>query len=76
MVLWNVLMVRVDVPDPPEINETLLELKLGLGPVGEQTAERDTVPAKPFRLSRLIVIVPVPPWTRLRELTLVLRLKS
>ena len=31
---------------------------------------------KPFRLARLMVTVPVVPWTRLRELTLVLRLKS
>ena len=69
-------MVRVDVPEPPELNETLLELKLSLGPLGEQTADRETVPVKPFRLARLMVTVPVAPCTKLRELTLVLRLKS
>ena len=66
----------MDVPEPPELNDTLLELKLSLGPLGEQTADRDTVPVKPFRLARLMVTVPVVPWTRVRELTLVLRLKS
>ncbi len=75
-VLWRVRTVKVDVPDPPEVSETLLELRLSLGPVGEQTAERDTVPVKPLMLARLIVTVPDVPATRLRELILALRLKS
>ena len=75
-VLWRVRTVKVDVPDPPEVSETLLELRLSLGPVGEQTAERDTVPVKPLMLARLIVTVPEVPATKLRELTSVLRLKS
>jgi len=69
-------MVRVDVPVPPGLKVTVLELKLGLGPLGEQTADRDTVPPNPFRLARLIVTVPDVPWTRVSELMFVLVLKS
>ncbi len=76
MVLRGVLIVRLEVPDPPVFKVRLLELRLSLGPVGEQTAESDTVPVKPLRLERLIVTVPVLPWTRLSEATFVLRLKS
>ncbi len=76
MVFFRILTVRVDVPDPPELRETLFELKLSLGPAGEQTAERDTVPAKLFRLTRLMVTVPELPLARLSELTLVPRPKS
>ena len=76
VVLWNVLIVSVDVPDPPELSETLVELRVSLGPAGEHTAERDTLPVKPFRLDRLIVTVPDEPWTRVRELMFVARLKS
>ncbi len=75
-VFFRVLIVRVDVPDPPELSETLLELKLSLGPLGEQTAERDTVPVKPFKLTRSMVTVAELPLARVSELTLVLRLKS
>ncbi len=75
-VLWSVRMVKVDVAVPPGPSETLLELKLSLGPVGEHTAESDTVPVNPFRLARLIVTVPELPAVRFMELTLVLRLKS
>ena len=56
----------MDVPDPPELNETL-ELKLSLGPLGEQTAERDTVPVKPARLAMLTVTVPLVPAAMLRD---------
>ncbi len=75
-VLRKVLIVRVAVPDPPDVSETLLELKVSLGPLGEQTAERDTVPAKPLMLARLIVTVPLPPWGMLRLLGVADRLKS
>jgi hypothetical protein len=47
-----------------------------VGPLGEQTAERETVPVNPLMLARLIVTVPELPAVRLSELTLVLRLKS
>ncbi len=69
-------MVRLDVPDPPELNVTLLELRLNLGPDGEQVADRETEPAKPLMLARLIVTVPVEPRAMLTEPMLVLRLKS
>jgi hypothetical protein len=74
-VLCLVRMVSVDVPEP-ELNETLLELRLSVGPVGAHVAERDTVPVNPLMLARLIVTVPLLPAVRLSELTLVLRLKS
>ena len=57
----------VDVPDPPELSETLLELKLSRGPLGVQTAERDTVPANPAILAILIVTVPLLPAAMLRD---------
>jgi len=57
----------VDVADPPELNETLLELKLSLGPLGVQTAERETGPENPAKLAKLIVTVPVPPRARLSD---------
>ena len=75
-VLWKVLTLSVEVPVPPELSETLLELKLSLGLLEEQTAESDTVPVKPLRLARLIVTVPVLPAVRLSEPTLVMRPKS
>ena len=75
-VLWKVLTVRVEVPFPPELSEMLLELRLSLGLLEEQTAERETVPLNPLRLARLMVTVPVLPAVRLSELTFVLRPKS
>jgi len=66
----------VDVPDPLELNEIVLELKLSLGPLGVQTAERDTVPVNPAVLVRLIVTVPLVPVARLRDDGLTLRVKS
>ena len=74
--LWNVRIVSVDVPDPPEPSKTPLELRLSLGPDGEHTADRDTVPLNPFMLARLMMRVAELPAATLRELTLVLRLKS
>jgi len=56
----------VDVPDPPELNETLLELKLSRGPLGEQTAVRDTVPVNPAVPAILTVTVPLLPAAMLR----------
>ena len=76
VVLCNVLIVSVDVPDPPELSETLDELRVSLGPVGEQVAEIATLPVKPLMLAKLMVTVPVEPAARLSELTLVSRLKS
>ncbi len=66
----------MDVPDPLELNEIVLELKLSLGPLGVQTAERDTVPVNPAVLVRLIVTVPLVPVARLRDDGLTLRVKS
>jgi hypothetical protein len=66
----------VDVPDPPEINETLLELKLSRGPLGEQTAESDTVPVNPTMLAMLTVTVPLVPAARLRDDGFTPRVKS
>jgi hypothetical protein len=65
--LCDARIVRVDVPDPPEFNEMLLELKLSRGPLGEQTAERDTVPVNPAMLAKLTVIVPLEPEAKLRD---------
>lgn len=66
----------MEVPEPPEMSETLVELRLSRGSVGEHVAEIATVPAKPLMLERLIVTVPVLRGARVSELTLVLRLKS
>ena len=75
-VLWNVRTFRMDVPAPPELSETLVGLRLSFGLVDEETADRDTVPVKPPMLARSMVTFPSVPAARLRELTLVLRLKS
>jgi len=66
----------VDVPDPPELNEIVLELKLSLGPLGVQTAERDTGPVNPAVLVRLIVTVPPVPLARLSDDGFTARVKS
>ena len=68
--------VSVDVPDPPELNEIVLELKLSLGPLGVQTAERDTVPVNPAILVRLTVTVPLVPAAMLRDDAVTPRVKS
>lgn len=75
-VLLKVLTVRVAVPDPPDVSETLFELKVSRGLLDEQTAVRDTVPANPPMLVRLIVRVPLLPWGMLRLLGAADRLKS
>ncbi len=74
--MCNARTVSVDVPDPPELNETLLELKLSLGLLGEQTAERDTVPVNPAKLLMPIVTVPLVPATRLSDDGFTARVKS
>ena len=71
------MIVRLEVPDPPPgLIETLFELKVSLGPVGEHTADRDTVPANPLILARFIVTLPLLPAAKASELTFVLKLKS
>src|SRR5438552_2465151 len=75
-VVCNAQIGRVDVPEPPELNETLLELKLSRGPLGEQTAERDTVPVNPAMLAMLTVTVPLAPAAKLRDDGFTLRVKS
>ncbi len=74
-VLCFVRMVSVEDPEP-ELNDTVLELRLSVGPLGEHTADRDTEPAIPLMLARLIVTVPLLPAAMVSELTFVLRLKS
>ena len=75
-VLCSARIVRVDVTDPPELNDTLLELKLSRGPLGEETAERDTVPLNPAMLAMLTVTVPLVPAAMLRDDGITLRVKS
>jgi hypothetical protein len=65
--LCDARIVSVDVPDPPELSEILVELKLSRGPLGMEAAERDTVPVNPAMLDRLTVTVPLVPETKLRE---------
>ncbi len=59
--------LRIDVPEPPELSGTLLELKLRRGPLGAETAERDTVPVNPAMLAKLTVMVPLVPEAKLRD---------
>ena len=47
--------VRTDEALPPVGTDTLVGLKLMLGPVGEEDAERLTVPEKLFKLDTVIV---------------------
>ena len=74
--MCSVRTVSVDVPDPPELSETVLELKLSRGPLGVQTAERDTVPVNPAILAMLMVTVPLVPAARLRDDGFTARVKS
>jgi hypothetical protein len=55
------------VPVPPEERETLVGLRERLRPAGEPAEDRVTVPAKPFRLVRVIVEVAVDPGLMLSE---------
>jgi hypothetical protein len=49
------LRVRVEVPEPPDTRATLIGLREAVVPEGETDAARLTVPAKPFRLVRVMV---------------------
>ncbi len=51
------VIVRVDVPVPPAIRVTLAALKEVVSPVGEDTADKATAPAKPLRLVSVMVEV-------------------
>ena len=60
MTLLATLMVRVAVPEPPEMLEVLME---AVGPSGETIALRATVPAKLLLGAMVIVEVPeLPAW--------------
>jgi len=50
--------VRVDDPDPAEVRVTLVGLTDAVKPEGDVAVERTTVPAKPYRLARLMLEVP------------------
>jgi hypothetical protein len=64
------LTLRVEVPDPPGVRVTDDELRDSLGPVGEDVADRLTVPLKPLMLVRVMSDVVVEPVVRLSELGL------
>ncbi len=48
------LRFRVEVPVPPAVRVTLAGLTETVRPEGDTAVARDTVPAKPFRLVRVI----------------------
>jgi hypothetical protein len=52
---------RVAPPVPPEFKTTLAGLRVTTGPEGEIDLERLTVPAKPFRLLKVMAEVPEDP---------------
>ncbi len=52
-----VLIVRVEVADPPALNVTLVGLSVVVTPAGEEVAVSDTVPAKPLILVTVMVDV-------------------
>ena len=70
------LTERVEEPVPPDERVTLAGLSDMLGPAGELVEDRATVPAKLFRLVRVIVEVAVDPELVLSEAGLALMLKS
>lgn len=49
------LTVRVDVPVPPPVRVILEGFRDAVRPVGETFVERETVPAKPLRLVKVMV---------------------
>lgn len=59
-------MDSVEVPLPPDESDTLVGLRLSVGPVGELVADNVTVPLKPLRLFRVIVEVA---WAPARAVT-------
>jgi len=67
-VLCNALTLSVEVLCPPDVRVTDELLNDVFGPdVGETTVERVMVPAKPFRLVRVIRAVPDVPRGRVSE---------
>jgi len=57
-----VLMVRVEVPEPPEVKEMLVGFSPALIPVeGVMVSHNVIVPMNPFTLVRLIVVEPEAP---------------
>jgi hypothetical protein len=52
------LMLRVEVPDPPEVKLTVAGLMETVSPVGVANVERLIVPVKPAMLSTVIEEVP------------------
>ena len=74
--MCSVRTVSIDVPSAPELKEMLLELKLSLGPLGTETAERDTVPVNPAMLAMLTATVPLVPRARLSDDGFTARVKS
>lgn len=78
-VLLFVVMVSVDVPDPPDESVTLVGFKDTVGPLvtmGETAAVKLTVPAKPPKLLRVSANVAELPCSMVSEVGLVMRLKS
>jgi len=59
------VIVSVEVPDPPATRVTLVALNEVVSPAGEEEAVRLMVPAKLFRLCRVIVEVAEVPTGRL-----------
>jgi len=67
-VLCNALTLSVEVLCPPGVRVTDELLSVVLGPeVGETAVDRVTVPANPFRLVRVIRLVPDVPRGRLSD---------
>ena len=62
--------------DPPGVSVMLDEPKLSLGPEGTEVADRETVPAKPLMLARVIVTEPELPCGIVIEDVSTARLKS
>ena len=68
--------MSVDVPVPPETSETLAWLSEKLSPLGALDAERVIVPAKLFRLFKVIAEEPEDPAFWVREEGFAAMLKS
>ncbi len=68
--------VRGKEPVPPAARVTMVVAGLKGRPAGEETLFTVTVPAKPFRLARLIVDVAEDPWTTETEAGVAAILKS
>jgi hypothetical protein len=53
--------LRVDDIEPPEGTATDAGLKVTCGPLEERVEVKDTVPENPFRLVKVMVVVPDDP---------------